>query len=72
MARGWIESQGNVAWELDALPPDVLSTLIKESIERNISKDANDLRAKRISEGQEYVRKQIESYFDNNGDSEPQ
>ena len=68
MARGWIETQGNVAWELDALEPNVLTNLIKEAIERNFSKSVNDTRLKKISEGQEYIRREVEKYLENDGE----
>ena len=35
MWKGWVEEHGNVAWELDALPPDVLQEIIKESIAKH-------------------------------------
>jgi hypothetical protein len=64
MARGWIETHGDVAWELDALDPNVLTNLVRDAVERNISKSALDLRSKKIAEGQEYIRLQIEKYFE--------
>jgi hypothetical protein len=32
MARQWIEQEGNVAWELDALDPDVLTELVRQAV----------------------------------------
>jgi hypothetical protein len=33
-AAGYVEEFGDESWELDALPPDVLSTLIREHVEK--------------------------------------
>lgn len=48
-AKSYIEEYGEDSWELDALPPDVLSTLISEEIETLMDEDAfADAKAKEI------------------------
>lgn len=39
MARGWIESQGDVAWELDALEPNILLNLVRDAITEHLDQD---------------------------------
>jgi hypothetical protein len=68
MSRGWIETYGDVAWELDALDPHVLVQIIKESIEENIDKPIRENRKQTIESGQEQIRQKIRQYFNENGD----
>ena len=64
MAKGWIEKNGNVAWELDALEPPVLEGIIEKAIQSQI--DANIL-ANRTSEIQavkNWMQMQVKAYLE--------
>lgn len=63
MVRGWIERHGDVAWELDALEPNVLVQIIREAIEENIDKPTLELRDQNIRSNREQVRQKIEEYL---------
>jgi len=63
MARGWIESQGDVAWELDALDPNVLMKLIDDSIEKHFNREIWDKRNSAIADGEVELLKKIRKYF---------
>jgi hypothetical protein len=66
MSRGWIETHGDVAWELDALDPHILVQIIKEAIEENIDKPTLEIRKRAIDSGQEQIRQKIKEYFNKN------
>jgi len=68
MAKGWIETHGDVAWELDALDPHVLVQIIKEAIEENIDKPTLEIRKRAIDSGREQIRQKIKEYFNENED----
>lgn len=69
MASGWIENQGDVAWELDALEPQILLKLIREAIEKEFDNQAYQKREQQIEEGRNRIEQLLENY--NNGE-EPQ
>ena len=60
MARPWIEKQGDVAWELDALDPNALLTLVKDAIleylDENLLQSRNQLLAHHRRRIRELVR----------------
>jgi len=70
MRRGWIESHGDVAWELDALDPAILKQLIEESIERNVDKTVLEKRRSLISAGQKRIAELVNEYFSGESESE--
>jgi len=64
MARGWIENEGNVAWELDAIEPEVLKSIIDDAIAKeydfNIAKEVLEEQKK----GKELIKKKVKNLFD--------
>jgi hypothetical protein len=64
MAFGWIESQGDVAWELDALEPKTLQKLIKEAIENYLDKQVYALRNVEIELGKARIQELLDQYND--------
>ena len=55
-ADGYVEEYGDQSWELDALPPNVLSALVREHIEELIDGDVWDTAVDREQEGQRLLR----------------
>lgn len=55
MARGWIEEHGDVAWELDALEPNLLGEIIRTAIDEYFDEDIYN----EVEEEQEEKRKDI-------------
>jgi hypothetical protein len=51
-AHGYVQEYGDKSWELDALPPDVLSNLVRTSVEALIDSDAWDAEIEREQDGQ--------------------
>jgi len=63
-AKGYIARYGNISWELDALPPAVLSKLLVEHIEEFIDKDIlNDNLAREKQD-----RDKLQQFIDDNKD----
>lgn len=74
-ARGYVEEFGEIAVELDALPPPVLEQIVRESIERNL--DVNLLRdeleaqaedAKRVSQMKKKVARFVAGQLSREGE----
>lgn len=63
MARGWIESQGDVAWELDALDPNVLMKLIDDSIEPYFDREIYAKRNAAVVDGEAEIKQKLNDYF---------
>jgi len=63
MARGWIESHGDVAWELDALEPNVLMEIIEDSIKEYFDLDIADKRRSAIMQAKNAIREKIGEYL---------
>jgi len=61
MFRGWIEKHGNVAWELDALEPKVLMTLIENAILQNIDKPTLNQRNNLLEQNRLRLKSMIEN-----------
>lgn len=55
MAKGWIEKHGNVAWELDALEPNVLMRLLEASITEHIDADVLQKRNELLGENHKRI-----------------
>jgi hypothetical protein len=73
-AAGYIAEYGDESWELDALPPDVLSGLVREHVEGLIEDQAWDDAQERERDGQRLLR-QASARWDEivdslNGDSD--
>jgi hypothetical protein len=66
MARGWIDSQGDVAWELDALEPKVLQSLISQAIDDYFDMQAYQTRTEELEKGKQRISEMLEQY--NNGE----
>lgn len=73
-AAKYITKYGKETWELDALPPDVLTKMIKDEVEKNIDFEAWKKRGKEIIEIREgidhKIEKMMESFSDGNGEEE--
>ena len=63
MASGWIETHGDVAWELDALDPNVLMKLIDNSIEEHFDREIYAKRNAAIVDGEAEIKEKIAKYF---------
>lgn len=59
-AKNYIKKFGDKCWELDALEPKVLQTLVKENIERFIDKTTWDKRLKEIHDEKEILKTKLE------------
>lgn len=55
-AEGYVQLYGYESWELDALPPDVLSALVREHVEGLIGEAAWEAAREREEEGQRLLR----------------
>jgi hypothetical protein len=55
-AAGYIRDYGHESWELDALPPDVLSGLVRTNVEALIDTDVWDAAVEREEDGQRLLR----------------
>jgi hypothetical protein len=55
-AQGYVDLYGYESWELDALPPDVLSGLVREHVEGLIDGDVWDAAIEREKDGQRLLR----------------
>jgi hypothetical protein len=55
-AAGYIDEYGDESWELDALPPDVLSGLVRTSVEALIDTDVWNEAVERQEDGQRLLR----------------
>jgi len=62
MAFGWVGSEGDVAWEIDALPPKELQRLIKTAIEEQFDWQAYQTRGEQVSTGRAQINELIEKY----------
>ena len=63
MARGWIEKNGNVAWELDALEPHVLENILEKAIQSQINQDSLAERNNNVSKTREAMQIQGKEYL---------
>lgn len=63
MARGWIETHGNVAWELDALEPKVLEQLVEKAILSQISQAVLNERERAVQKTRDWIAVQVEEYL---------
>lgn len=54
--KKFVEEHGEETWEVDAIPPDELQSMVKEAIEYYIDWNAWDKRKKEIADKQEYIR----------------
>jgi len=61
MASGWIETEGDVAWELDALEPNVLLSLIEDAVVKHLDKEALQLRNELLQKNRESVRELVQN-----------
>lgn len=53
---GYVQSYGDESWELDALDPRVLITLIQRTVEEHLDLEAWDLRKKEQADGREKLQ----------------
>jgi hypothetical protein len=63
-AKGYIAEFGNISWELDALPPVVLSKLLTDNIEELIDHDAFNA----VIEKENADRNKLQQFIDDNKD----
>lgn len=61
-AHGYVEEYGYESWELDALPPQVLTDLVREAVEGLIDQDAWDDEIEREQEGQRLLQQASEKW----------
>jgi hypothetical protein len=64
MIKGWIEIHGDVAWELDALPPDVLIATVENAIRQNIDNDKAAERETTIDEKKAWLTNAINTFLE--------
>jgi len=62
MAFGWIETEGDVAWELDALEPKELHQLIDIAVQEQFDWQAYQTRLDQIEEGKERIQQLLNQY----------
>lgn len=67
MIRGWLETEGNVTWELDALPPDVLSQLLEQAIKEHIDQKIFTERNETVQKNRELLRQKVNQYIEQEG-----
>jgi len=67
MAQGWIQTQGDVAWELDALEPHILEAIIDNAIKEQINFDVRKNREETIRENREWIGTQVSEYLAEQG-----
>lgn len=67
MARGWIETHGNVAWELDALEPHILENLVENAIKQQIDFNILTERNETIKTNQQWITLQVSEYLKTQG-----
>lgn len=63
MAQKWIETQGDVAWELDALEPTILLSLVETAVLEHLDKDVLEKRNERLRQNREKIREIVEKLF---------
>jgi hypothetical protein len=66
MAKGWIEKNGNVAWELDALEPPVLENLVETAIREQLDPNILGTRHETIKSNREWLQVQVQKYLTTN------
>jgi hypothetical protein len=65
MAKGWIEQNGDVAWELDALEPLVLTKIIDAAIQSQINPEILRERQNTVQTTRELMQKSVACYLEN-------
>ena len=63
MARGWIEKQGDVAWELDALDPHELEKIIEVAIKNQIDLNVLNERNEIVRQKRQWLATQVSEYL---------
>jgi len=63
MARGWMDAQGDVAWELDALEPNILMRLLEDAIKKHLDSDVLYKRHCLHKENLDRIREIVEKIF---------
>jgi hypothetical protein len=63
MAKGWIEKNGDVAWELDALEPKTLVNILEEAIVEQIDEGILDSRSQFIDENRDWIAQSVKNYL---------
>jgi hypothetical protein len=66
MVRGWIETHGNVAWELDALEPHELDKIVTEAITQQIDTTILNERTETVQKNREWIRSKVSDYLKEN------
>jgi hypothetical protein len=66
MIRGWIETHGDVAWELDALEPHELEKIVTEAMTQQIDTTILNERKEIIEKNREWISNQISDYMKEN------
>ena len=64
MAKGWIEKNGNVAWELDALEPLVLEGIIEKVIQSQIDVAILSNRTNEIQAAKNWMHTTTKEYLE--------
>lgn len=57
--KKFVEEHGEETWEIDAIPPDELQKMVKESIESYINPDAWDKREEKIADNKKYIKRKM-------------
>lgn len=68
MASHWIEENGDVAYELDALEPNVLRDIVKQNILKHFSQEAYAKRNEYMKQENAKLKDLINKYLSGNGD----
>lgn len=64
MAKGWIEKNGNVAWELDALEPPVLESIIDDAIQSQINPEILRERQNTVQTTRDQMQQSVNCYLE--------
>lgn len=65
LASQWIKKEGDVAWELDALEPNVLLSLVEKSILDHLDKACLEKRNTLLSQNRDEIEALVQSFLEN-------
>jgi hypothetical protein len=64
LASQWIETEGDVAWELDALEPNVLLSLVEQAILKHLDKACLEKRNTLLRRNRDEIEALVQSFLD--------
>lgn len=70
LASQWIETEGDVAWELDALEPNTLLSLVEQSILKHLDKDCLQRRDELLNQNRDKINVLVQSFLNRNHQGE--